>query len=237
MKRIFAVLFLLALNLSAQITYNQSKYKWVMYDATKDKYHPTFAKFDSGCVIFDMTGTYPKIELRGPDSTVIFKLFGGTMNFNGRIEQKNKYRYFMAFQDSVRSVSCTESGTWYQVTNAYKNLFTLVDSSGFNYIAGDTIKYTGTNSVKIKFQIHVGGYGATSNRYGFRLFNVTDNAAVPVRSTILTFGSTSTMCTSFIAYDVAANTGDKYILQVRNIASTNVINMTVGSVFAEIVDY
>lgn len=95
------------------------------------------------------------------------------------------------------------------------------ETDGFTLIAVDTLRYDATLDAHIEMRGSINFTGGNGEDWEIAVWNVTDDAIVPTRTTRTTSGSTNLTGAAFLAYDINANPGDKYCLKIRNMTNSN----------------
>jgi hypothetical protein len=153
---------------------------------------------------------------------------------------KNKAHGHYAFQDSAILLDLTQN-VWQQITNATGTLFTAVqDGEGFT-ISGDSIYFDDHPVSGLHPHIYVnwaiGGTPTANNKiFEFRIRNVTDDRGIIPRGKIKA-GANDFIDISRPSYDVQADFGDVYIMEMRNVTDNTDFTVDNAVIYLEVSHY
>jgi hypothetical protein len=177
--------------------------------------------------------------------------FTGVVKTNNHIEQQTPDQGFFYFEVTGDDTICgRDTGipigtfsvpcTWEQMalSSSAPLGLTDLDSDGFSIDANDTITYSGNNAC-IKFDVSVTLSSSNSKPYLFCVFNVTDNRILKTPHAIVPDGVQSDYATgaSFRCIDQSANTGDEYVILVKDIVGAGAFQLYYFSIHAQVIHY
>ena len=112
-------------------------------------------------------------------------------------------------------VQIAVQNAWMDMTDSTAVRTTGVEIVGFTN-DNDTLIFAGYTKAHLFFNFTASVSGTNAQDFEMRVFNITDNAAVPGTDLFTTTGATNRTNVTILAYDKNADVGDKYIIQVRN---------------------
>jgi hypothetical protein len=164
-----------------------------------------------------------------------------TVDVRGWLMVDRKDHGFYAFEDSSVVIDCS-TDTWVQVTNGTKTLFSAVQTDAGFTIQNDTITFNPHDTISgtsphIIFHWGVDGHGANGEDFEVRIYNVTSATGIVRKAEGSTSGANNRIEIGTTSYDNAANVGDKYVLQIKNVGSNNDFTIENGSIYMEVSHY
>ncbi|NLH78229.1 MAG: hypothetical protein GX465_14450, partial [Acidobacteria bacterium] len=153
-----------------------------------------------------------------------------TVRTPGKFAQYEPDHSFVTYSNNTGyPVQIAVQSAWMDLTDSTAVRLTSVEvGDGFSN-DNDTIVYNGYDDAHLKFTVSISMSGTNAHDLLIRVYNVTDGAAVQTMKHVSMPAATNRASVTLLGYDVNANVGDRYIIQVANTsAAANITIYDIG---------